>query len=395
MVDHETSRDGAGLITTIEQHSATLMQGTPGLWRLLLSCEWSGSKQLKALCGGEKLPPDLISDLLPKVKELWNMYGPTETTVWSTCHHITDSSSPVLIGRPIANTQIYILDTSMKPVAPGVTGELYIGGAGLAEGYHNLPDMTASRFIQSPFSKGLIYKTGDLARFCQDGLIEYIGRSDTQVKIRGFRIELDEIEKICLGFTGIKHCTAACKSYSSSDTRLILYYIVKTNNIVSSANLREYLRKYLPDYMIPQHFIELENFPLTPSGKVDKSALPLPEDSNSTQKDHPELFTPDEAYLAQIWKKVLGQKVVRASDNFFEIGGHSLLSMSVIAQIRKETGLTVSPQSLLLQTLEQIAMSYNFSKYIKNKPVPKRGLFSIQKKLSSYFTKKQVEKERY
>ena len=193
IISQELTEDPLKLLRIIDEINPTIIQGTPAMWRMLISAGWKGSDKLKVLCGGEALTVDLCRDLLPQVKELWNMYGPTETTVWSTLCRITEPNAPITIGKPINNVKTYILDCNLKPVPPGVKGVLYIGGIGLAEGYHRLEELTSKKFLKSPFGPGRIYNTGDNARFRFDGNIEYLGRSDFQIKLRGHRIELGEI----------------------------------------------------------------------------------------------------------------------------------------------------------------------------------------------------------
>ena len=197
IVSREVSSDGARIVEALERHQVTIMQATPTTWRLMIAAGWKGSDRLKVLCGGEALSKDLASDLLPRAASVWNMYGPTETTVWSTCYRLIDPKGPISIGRPIANTQIYILDPLLQPVPIGVPGEIYIGGAGVTRGYLKAPDLTAERFVANPFLQApavRMYRTGDLGRYLPDGNIEFLGRTDNQVKFRGFRIELGEIE---------------------------------------------------------------------------------------------------------------------------------------------------------------------------------------------------------
>jgi amino acid adenylation domain-containing protein len=363
IVDHETSRDAMQLAELIATSNATVMQGTPSTWRLLCAAGWNGSLALKALCGGEPLPHDLLRDLFPKVKELWNMYGPTETTVWSSCCRITGTQAPVLIGRPIANTTMYILDSAMQPVPIGVLGELYIGGAGLALGYHNRPELTGQRFLTSPFSDGNIYKTGDLARYRHDGSLECMGRIDSQVKIRGFRIELGEIENVMLSHANVRHCAAVCKEFSPGDTRLIAFYVLKQRGSMTVTDIRNHCKSFLPDYMVPQHYVEMDAMPLTPAGKTDRKSLQVPMENPAENKPaRSEPYTAGEIYLAGVWKQALRVDKVSAQDNFFDIGGHSLLSMSVITKIKNETGVEIHPRAMMLNTLKQIAENHDLRK---------------------------------
>ena len=289
LVGREDAADGARLIQLLREFKATMMQATPATWRLLLQAGWEGERSLRIFCGGEALPRDLVGPLLDRCKEFWNLYGPTETTIWSTVYQVKSKEDPILIGHPIANTQIYILDKSLQPVPTGVAGELHIGGDGLAGGYWNRPELTAEKFIADPFGedpKARIYKTGDLARYRPDGSIECLGRIDNQVKVRGFRIELGEIEATLAKLDEVNQCAVAVREDRPGDQRLVAYYVAKRDGEVSISDWRKYLHTQLPEYMVPQHFVRLESMPLTPNGKVDRKALPKPEADNvSADKD--------------------------------------------------------------------------------------------------------------
>ena len=228
LVEREDAADGARLIELLKESEATVMQATPATWRLLLQAGWEGDRSLKIFCGGEALPRDLVGPLLERCKEFWNLYGPTETTIWSTVYQVKSKEDPILIGCPIANTQVYILDNSLQPVPIGVAGELHIGGDGLARGYLNRPELTAEKFIPHPFSadpKARVYKTGDLARYRSDGTIECLGRIDHQVKVRGYRIELGEIESPVKEAEGVGNCVVVLREDRPGDQRLVAYYV--------------------------------------------------------------------------------------------------------------------------------------------------------------------------
>lgn len=287
------------------------------------------------------------------------MYGPTETTVWSTCYFCRDGNAPISIGRPIANTTVYILDKHLQPVPVGMPGELHIGGEGVTRGYWNRPELTAERFIADPFSKdqnARLYKTGDLARYRPDGNLEYLNRLDNQVKVRGFRIELGEIETALGEVEATKQAVVIAREISPGDTRLIAYIVPVAGKTVTPTELRAHLRTKLPEYMIPQHFVELDKLPLTPAGKIDRKGLPSPfRIEGGAEVEYVAPRNETEQLLASIWQGVLRVERVSAHDNFFEIGGHSLLCMQVIERIRKETGVRLSPRVILLNTLSQIA----------------------------------------
>lgn len=360
----DEAADGNTLADLISSKDITTMQATPATWRLLLASGWQGNPSLKVLCGGEAMPADLVAELLPRVGELWNMYGPTETTVWSTCYQITDPDSPILIGKPIHNTKIYILDQHLKPVPMGVPGELYIGGDGATRGYLNREELTSERFVASPFEDGAtIYRTGDIVRYKADGNLEYYRRADNQVKVRGFRIELGEIESVLSKQENIQQSIVDVREDTPGDPRLIAYYIPEQGSSIMATELRKFLRQELPDYMIPQYMVELEEFPLTPNGKVDRKALPSPFANVVVEEDvvSPRDFA--EQKLAGIWSKLLGMELgnISVHDNFFEKGGHSLLSMQVIAKIHELTGVKLNPRVMILSSLEHIAPQCGFT----------------------------------
>jgi amino acid adenylation domain-containing protein len=364
IVDDATARDGSRLARLVESSGVTIVQGTPATWRLLLASGWKSSPNVKALCGGEPLPRDLVRDLVPIVKELWNMYGPTETTVWSSCCRVSDQAAPVTIGRPIANTTMFIIDDRMNQAPVGDIGELCIGGLGLAEGYHNRPELTAERFTFTPFSNGRIYRTGDLARYRPDGEIECLGRIDTQVKISGHRIETGEIENAILSDQRVRQCAVVCRELSPGDARLLAFYVPSgQGRAPAAAELRGHCKALLPAYMLPHHLFELDHMPLTPAGKIDRKRLDFPKERGTIKKQEPpEVMTPNQAYLAEVWKQELHIDTVRLQDNFFEIGGHSLLSVKVQTRIEIETGVDIHPRAMMLNTLEELAQNHDFGK---------------------------------
>jgi amino acid adenylation domain-containing protein len=365
LVSREVATDGVQLLQKLNNSAVTIMQATPATWRMLLDAGWEGNAQLKILCGGESLPQNLADRLLTKCHQLWNLYGPTETTIWSTICQVDNSKTSVSIGRPIANTQIYILDENLQLLPVGIPGELHIGGAGLARGYLNRPELTTEKFIPNPFKTNkFIYKTGDLARYLPNGEIEYLGRIDYQVKLRGFRIELGEIEAVLEKHPEIHQCVVMVREDVPGNQRLVAYLVadlVSKNTVTDE--LRQYLRQKLPQYMIPSAFVCLESLPLTPNGKVNRRALPAPENtggeltSNFVLPRHPV-----EEVLAGIWTQFLGVSQVGIYDNFFELGGHSLLATQVISRIRKTLKVDISLQHLfafptiagLAQEIQQI-----------------------------------------
>jgi amino acid adenylation domain-containing protein len=347
--------DGSRLLAAIERSGATVMQATPATWRLLLAAGWQGTPGLKVLCGGEALSGELASQLLGRCASLWNMYGPTETTIWSTVHKVEVPETVVPIGRPIANTRVYVLDARRQPVPIGTAGELYIGGDGLARGYLNRPELTAERFVPHPFADearaptggppARLYRTGDLVRYRADGSLEYLQRLDHQVKIRGYRIELGEIESLLEQQPSVRQAVVVAREDSTGDRQLVAYVSPAPGASLAPGELRDALKQRLPSYMLPAVLVEVETFPLTPNGKVDRKALPAPEAGRlrrMTQSAPPRTQT--ERTIAAIWQRVLNVDAVGVDDNFFDLGGHSLLIIQVLHQLREafDTDLTVA-----------------------------------------------------
>jgi len=356
----EDSADGEGLREQIDQHGITFLQATPVTWQLLLQAGWKGKSDLQIVCTGEAMPRDLAVELAPFVRRLWNLYGPTETTIWSTGYLVRDGNQPILIGRPVANTQCYILDGNGHPVPIGVVGELYIGGDGLARGYLGRPELTAEKFLPDPFRSqpgARLYRTGDLARYLPDGNIECLGRTDHQVKIRGLRIEPGEIEVVLAEHPGVHQAVLRVFEPKPGHLRLVAFYVPAPGAEVSATDLRKYLRGKLPDYMIPQQFVALESLPLTSSGKVDRKALALPAEAGTVAGERVAPHTPTERFLADLWANLTGSKAesIGANDNFFDVGGHSLLALQAIARIQTRTGVRLEARNMFLNSLGQIA----------------------------------------
>ncbi len=399
VVRQEVARDGERLGQALIEYGATIMQATPSTWRLLLSASGLAHSTLRVLCGGETLPPDLAEQLLDLVSvpssgsrkdidsrrptrgnvyppnpnessgnalgdAVWNLYGPTETTIWSTVYAVESLEGLLPIGRPIDNTQIYLLDSNLSPVPVGVPGELYIGGEGLARGYWKRPDLTAERFIANPFagqeqepcsvptaslqSGTRLYRTGDLARYRSDGAIEYLGRIDHQVKLRGYRIELGEIETTLRAYPGVQEAVVILREEDEA-RKYLAAYVVPLGEQARQEELQNYLREQLPDYMMPAVFVSLATLPLTPNGKVDHKALAVIDPLEQAQKPHKgrELAdTPLQELLVTIWKEVLHLPEIGIHESFFEIGGHSLLATQVIARIRRTFQVDPSLRSL-------------------------------------------------
>ena len=284
---------------------------------------------------------------LPQV-ELFNEYGPTETTVWSSVYQCNKANDHVIpIGRPIPNTQIYLLDMQWNPVPVGVIGELYIGGEGLTRGYLNRADVTAECYIPNLFDHAgsRLYRTGDLARYHDDGNIEYVGRTDHQVKIRGFRIELGEIENVLRQYPKIKDAAVLAREDTLGNKRLVAY-MVASGLIPSIDEIRMHLKEYLPDQMIPAAYVFLDHFPLTPNGKVDRKALPIPDFDVRFTIQYVAPRTYSENIIANIWAEVLGVECIGIYDNFFALGGHSLLIAQVISRIRQTFAIDLPLRTL-------------------------------------------------
>jgi non-ribosomal peptide synthetase component E (peptide arylation enzyme)/aryl carrier-like protein len=305
-----------------------------------LESGWQGAPGLKILCGGEALGRELANRLVETGAEVWNLYGPTETTIWSTLHRLEPGEGPVPIGRPIANTQIYVLDNRFEPAPLGAIGELFIGGDGVARGYLDRSDLTASRFLVDPFREGnRMYRTGDLARLLPGGLIEYLGRADAQVKVRGFRIELGEIETVLERQPGVRQAVVIVREDAPGDQRLTAYVVALERDSVTPDELREALAAKLPDYMIPAAYVFLDTFPLTPNRKVDRKALPVPKASAATRSaNYVPPRTNSEKQVAAIWELLLNSQNVGVTENFFDLGGHSLLVIRLQARLRQQFG---------------------------------------------------------
>ncbi len=355
LLDRDTVMDGERLKAALEQSWATVMQATPSTWRLLLAAGWQGSASLRALCGGEPLPRELAEQLLPKVAALHNLYGPTETTIWSTVFQVLRADAPILIGRPIANTQCHVLDASLRPLPPGITGELFIGGAGLALGYHARPELNAERFITHP-SLGRLYRTGDLARLSADGL-ECLGRNDFQIKLRGYRIELGEIEYAISRNAHVAESVALVREKSAGDQRLVAYVVKRDGAGLTVSELRASLRNFLPAYMLPQEYVFLTELPRLPNGKLDRSKLPDPFASLQPAAAKIAPRSQAEKAIAAIWAELLQIPLARIGidDRFLDLGGHSLLATQAAAAIRKALSMRLALRSLMMDPLAIIA----------------------------------------
>ncbi|NEW06374.1 amino acid adenylation domain-containing protein [Paenibacillus sp. SYP-B3998] len=336
-----TIQDPPALTKIIAETGVTLMQATPTLWHSLVTTNSPALRGLRVLVGGEALPVGLKHALQALGCQITNLYGPTETTIWSTAAallHDEEAGNPP-IGWPIWNTQLYVLDASLQPVPPGVIGDLYIAGAGLARGYLGRPGLTAERFVANPFGTPgtRMYRTGDLARWLANGSLDYVGRADHQIKIRGFRIELGEIEAALARHESIAQVSVMVREDQPGDKRLVAYLVSASNASPESAELRRFIADGLPDYMVPSAFVLLTELPLTPNGKIDRKALPVPDLSLSVTGRSPR--TPQEEILCDLFAEVLALPRVGIDDGFFELGGHSLLAARLMIRIRDALGV--------------------------------------------------------
>jgi amino acid adenylation domain-containing protein len=344
-VASDTLAGGDAVIREMSSSGCTIAQATPSGWRAILDQGWRGYGQVMGLTAGEPLPLWLAQELLQTCSSVWNLYGPTETAIYSTGHRLHLDHTTVPIGRPVANTQVFVLDQRLRPVPPGVIGELFIGGSGVAMGYVNRPRLTATSFVADPFSDvpgRRLYRTGDLVRSRLDGVIEYVGRRDHQVKLRGFRIELGEIEAAIAAYPGFRDSVVIAREDAIGDARLVAY-VVPDGDLPESPRaltdeLKRVVKERLPDYMVPSAVVWLPALPLTPSGKVDRKQLPAPD----LQADRPAFVAPEtdvEKTMVGIWREVIGCGDVGLYDNFFELGGHSLTAIKITARVWRDLGI--------------------------------------------------------
>ena len=344
LATREAAWNGAALADLIQQSGATIMQATPVTWRLLLDAGWTPSPDFKILCGGEALPLELAKRLLATGGKLWNLYGPTETTIWSTVHRMDHRGGVVLIGKPIANTEAYVLDAQRELVPVGVAGELYLGGDGLARGYLGQAELTEEKFVAHPFVPGeRLYRTGDLVRWLADGNLEYLGRLDQQLKLRGYRIELGEIEMALEQQPDIQQAVVVPHLDASGEQRLTAYLVSHDGVSIDSSALREALSGTLPGYMVPSAVVRLNELPLTPNKKVDRKALAARPFEVPVSSVYVPPRTAAEQTVAAIWQELLGTARIGVSDNFFDLGGYSLLVVQLqsrlLQQFQKELSL--------------------------------------------------------
>ncbi|MFE1763839.1 amino acid adenylation domain-containing protein [Streptomyces angustmyceticus] len=355
VASREVVRDPVELGRVVRGRGVSVMQATPGLWRGLLEVSPESVEGLRVLVGGEALDASLAGGLVARAGSVLNVYGPTETTIWSTCFRVVGRE--VAIGGPIANTRVYVLDGRLGLVPPGVVGELYVAGDGVASGYVGRPGLTAQRFVADPFAESektdgvessgaLMYRTGDLVRWSSGGVLEFVGRADDQVKLRGYRVELGEVEEALASFAGVAQAVAVVREDVPGDRRLVGYVVPAggtDTDVVEGEAVRRHAAGVLPGYMVPSVVMVLDAVPRTPNGKTDRKALPVPDVSGGVSRDP---RTPQEEILCGLFAEVLGVGRVGIDDSFFDRGGHSLLATRLVSRIRSALGSEVPVRAL-------------------------------------------------
>ena len=370
MADTLTVRDGNALVALLEQERITIAQATPSTWRMLLAAGWARKRPVKVLCGGEPLSKELAAALLTRCDSLWNMYGPTETTIWSSVSRVTADSPVVTIGRPVANTQFYVLDEHLHPVETGSVGELYIAGDGVGQGYLNRPELTAERFLDNPFATdptaagpSKLYRTGDMGKLLDTGELQCLGRVDQQVKLRGYRIEPGEIESALTAFPDVKEAVVIAREERPGDQRLVAFVVpvatlVNGQFLSRTATWKDGLHQQLPAYMVPTEFVGVTAMPVTPNGKTDRRALlHLKAEAPVYPAQQAGPRTELEKKVADVWAEYLNLERVNIYDDFFELGGHSLIAMQVMTRLEKDLGKRL-PLATLFEhsTVEKLAL---------------------------------------
>lgn len=385
LADDRMFASARDFVEICEQEKLTFLDLPTAFWHQIATAMADEDLQLPEctrllIIGGERALPQHVATWLERDRSgcrLLNTYGPTETTIVASWCELTPENSSadqeVPIGRPVRNLSCYVLDKHLQPVPVGVTGELHIGGEGLARGYLNQPEMTDDKFIPDPFSDkpgARLYKSGDLVRFRRDGLLEYRDRVDDQVKVRGYRIELGEVENALMRIDGVDIGAVLMHEAQPGDKRIVAYYVLGADSHTTPTELRNGMREHLPDYMIPQHFVEIDALPMTPNNKVDRKALPNPfGGAEDLHVEHVELENDAERRIAAVWQQVLQTDKISRHANFFDLGGHSLLMMQLIAMMEKELGFAADPRMVVMQDLAQIATEYQKQCGSVEKPV--------------------------
>lgn len=370
LTESKISRDGFALLELIRKENISIMQATPVTWRIMLAAGWEEKTDLTILCCGEALLMDLATKLLPRCKRLYNYYGPTETTIYSTGTQIFPADKTITIGYPVANTQVYILDEHLRMLPAGETGELYIGGDGVGRGYVNMPGLTQERFINDPFSTGekrLLFRTGDIGNWTDDGKIHLMGRIDEQIKIRGYRIEPGEIEACLLNEPAVDNAVVIAREDTPGNKVLVAYIVPRKNNLNQYEEIQKWkksLQQCVPDFMVPNEYVVLSSLPLLPNGKINRKELPKPgrraHTTISKKQD-----TDTEKMVASIWAEALGMDEVGIDENFFDLGGHSLMAVQIMAKLEKETGKRL-PIAALFEAPTVRQLSY----YLESGDIP-------------------------
>ena len=382
LIESGALSDGHRLARILRESEVTVMLATPTTYSILLEAGWSGGPGLQLVAGGEALPRELAKALQQRSRTLWNQYGPTETAICATSERVAPGDSDISLGRPLDNVTVYVLDQNLRPVPPGAPGEICIGGQGVGLGYLNRPELTQAVFLPDPFTArpgASMYRTGDLGRWRADGRLEFLGRKDDQIKIRGYRVELGEIECAMRAFAGVRDAAARAIEFEPGDSRLIAF--LRSDAGTDLAALKDFLRGRLPEYMIPAELIPLDAFPVSPNGKVDRRRLdamrlsgviPAPAASNRASDLESDLASnlepdlrqameqapgdPIELWLQSTWRRLLKSPQVGLTDNFFDMGGHSLLAARMMAQASSRFGLRL-PLSILLEQPTILALA--------------------------------------
>jgi amino acid adenylation domain-containing protein len=374
IAEREEVIDGFVLLLHMEQCGATVMQATPATWRILLEAGFRAKAGFRMLCGGEALPRELANRLLEGAGALWNMYGPTETTIWSACTRVSVGDAPVSVGKPIANTQFYVLDHQDQPVPPGVSGQLHIGGDGVARGYHNRPELTAERFVNNPFHSGRMYRAGDLAKWLPDGELQVLGRIDHQIKLRGFRIELGEIEAALMRHNKLSAVAVLLREDNPGAPRLVAYYVEPAGHAQLPAQLSASIADDLPEYMIPTGWMKLERLPVSPNGKLDRAALPIPEVVVTSDAEFLTPATPTETSIAKIWAEVLHLSRVGANMDLLKLGADSIQLFQIVARSSREGFRLTAKELLQLRTVRAVAASIDDAANRADDPAVRKSL---------------------
>jgi amino acid adenylation domain-containing protein len=378
MADADTVKDGRSLLDIAKSENITIMQGTPFMWHTMLEAGWKEALPITIFCGGEAMTKELAQKLLTRCNVLWNMYGPTETTIYSIIKKISEQDEVVTIGKPVLNTQVYLLDEGMNKVATGETGEIYIAGAGVANGYINKPDLTAEKFIADPFSAVAgqkMYKTGDLGKVLDNGDIQCLGRTDHQVKIRGYRIETEEIEHQLKLQKNIKQALVVLYKDTLANMHLVAYVVTKgafkEGDINDHAKVwKDNLKASLPEYMVPTAYVVIPVIPLMANGKIDRKALPEPVIEKGIINAFEAPQTESEILLADIFLKNIAIKRIGVNDNFLDLGINSLVAVKIMIQVEKQFGKRL-PLSVLIKypTIKQLSLAipnYSFNAIYKS-----------------------------